>query len=122
MRTSIKFLFPLLLTASGFALADADGPDYYRVQGVAANDVLNIRSKADPHAEKLGEIPPGVDCVRNLGCKGGLSMEEFMNLSSKEEAAAKKVHPRWCQVEFKGITGWVSGRFLAEGSCDKSDN
>ena len=54
MRTSIKFLFPLLLTASGFALAEADGPDYYRVQGVAANDVLNIRSKADPHAENWG--------------------------------------------------------------------
>ena len=119
MKTSIKLILPLLITASGLAVAEADGPDYYRVHGVAASDVLNIRSRADPHAEKLGEIPPGASCVRNLGCKGGLSLDEFTNLSKKEQAAAIKDHPRWCHIEYQGIKGWVSGRFLAEGSCDK---
>ncbi len=109
----------MLIFAAGSALAEADGPDYYRVHGVAADDVLTIRSKADPHAEKLGEIPPGADCVRNLGCKGGLSLDEYTNLSKKEQAAAIKDHPRWCQIEYQGIKGWVSGRFLVEGSCDK---
>ncbi len=122
MKIILKLIFPLLISASGLALAEADGPDYYRVHGVAANDVLNIRSQADPHSEKLGEIPPRADCVKNLGCKGGLSMDEFTNLSKKEQAAALKDHPRWCQIEYQGIKGWVLGHFLAEGSCDKARN
>ena len=107
-----------MITVAGFAHAEADGPDYYRVHDVASDDVLNIRSHADPHAKKVGEIPPGADCVRNLGCKGGLTMEEFTNLSKREQATAKKDHPRWCHVEYQGTRGWVSGHFLAEGSCD----
>ena len=120
MKTTLKLIFSLMITAAGFAHAEADGPDYYRVHGVAGNDVLNIRSHADPHAHKVGEIPPGADCVRNLGCKGGLSMEEFTNLSKREQAAAKRDHPRWCHIEYQGTKGWVAGRFLAEGSCDRS--
>jgi len=119
LKRRVKLISPLLISASGLALAEADGPDYYRVHGVAADDVLTIRSKADPHAEKLGEIPPGADCVRNLGCKGGLSLDEYTNLSKKEQAAAIKDHPRWCHIEYQGIKGWVSGRLLVEGSCDK---
>jgi uncharacterized protein YgiM (DUF1202 family) len=119
MKTILKLILPLLLTASGLALAEADGPDYYRVQGVAGNDALNIRSEADPQADKVGEIPPGADCVRNLGCKGGLSLDEFTNLSKREQAAAKKDHPRWCHIEYRGVKGWVSGHYLAEGGCDK---
>ena len=86
MKRKAKLILPLLISASGLALVEADGPDYYRVHGVAANDALNIRSKADPHAEKLGEIPPGADCVRNIGCQGGLSIYEYTNLSKKEQA------------------------------------
>ena len=119
MKTTLKLILPLLMTASGLALAEADGPDYYRVQGVAGNDVLNIRSEADPHANKVGAIPPGADCVRNLGCKGGLTLDEFKKLSKNEQAAAKKDHPRWCHIDYHGVNGWVSGRYLAEGSCDK---
>ena len=107
------------MTASGLALAEADGPDYYRVRGVAENDVLNMRSEADPGAKKIGEIPPEADCVRNLGCKGGLTMDEYSRLSKSERAALLKKRPRWCQVEYQGVKGWVSGRYLAEGSCDK---
>ncbi len=118
MKTTLKLIMPLLISISGVVYAEADGPDYYRVHDVASNDVLNIRSHADPHARKVGEIPPGADCVRNLGCKGGLTMEEFTNLSKQEQAAAKRDHPRWCHVEYQGVKGWVSGHFLAEGSCD----
>lgn len=122
MKTTLKLIFSLMITVTGFAHAEADGPDFYRVHGVASDDVLNIRSHADPHAGKVGEIPPGADCVRNLGCKGGLSMDEFTNLSKQEQAAANKDHPRWCRVEYQGIKGWVSGHFLAEGSCDQSQS
>jgi len=115
MKTILKQTLALLLIISGFSLADADGSDYFKVNGVASNDVLNMRSKADPDAKKVGEIPPGADCVKNLGCKGGLTMSEFMDLSKDEQAAILRKRPRWCHVEYHGIQGWVSGRYLVEG-------
>ncbi len=119
MKTILKQILLLVIILSGLALADADGPDYFKVNGVASNDVLNIRSKADPNAKKVGEIPPEAVCVKNLGCKGGLTMSEFTDLSKDEQAAILRKRPRWCQVEYQGIKGWVSARYLIEGSCTK---
>ena len=119
MQTILKQTLALLIIASGLALADADGPDYFKVNGVASNDVLNIRSKANPSANKVGEIPEGADCVKNLGCKGGLTMSEFTDLSKREQAAILRKRPRWCKIEYQGVKGGVSARYLAEGSCTK---
>ena len=107
----------LLLLASSTVLAEADGPDWWVVHGVASDDVLNIRAAAGLHADKVGEIPPGADCVRNLGCQGGLTFEEFSTLSEAAKKALKRKRPRWCEVEYRGTRGWVSGHFLREGSC-----
>ena len=119
MKKTVKLTMALLVIISGFALADADGPDYFRISGVASNDTLNIRSEANSHAKKVGEIPANADCVKNFGCKGGLTMNEFTNLSKKEQAAIKRKRPRWCHIEYRGIKGWVSARYLSEGSCTK---
>ncbi len=98
---------------------DADGSDYYKVTGVASNDVLNIRSEANPASKKVGEIPPGADCVKNLRCKGGLTMNEFTDLSKKEQADILRKCPRWYHVEYNKVRGWVSARYFDEGSCTK---
>lgn len=119
MKTLLNLIIPLLIAVSGVVLAEADGPDYYRVHGVAGNDVLNMRSEGHWRARKVGEIPPGAGCVRNLGCEGGLTMDEYMNRSKREQAAILKKRPRWCLVEYRGTRGWVSGRYLAEGSCNR---
>lgn len=119
MKTLLKLIIPLLIAVSGVVLAEADGPDYYRVHGVVGNDVLNMRSEGHWRATKVGEIPPGAGCVRNLGCEGGVTMDEYMNLSKREQAEIVKKRPRWCLVEYQGTRGWVSGRYLAEGSCDR---
>jgi uncharacterized protein YraI len=102
---------------SAAASAAADGPDYYAVHGVAANDVLNIRSEPSPHAPKVGEIPPEGTCIRNLGCRGGLTFKEFTTLSPTEKKQRERANPRWRKVEYQGVTGWVSGHYLAEGDC-----
>ena len=107
-----------LLLTSESASATADGPDFYQVTGVANGDVLNIRSHPNPHAEKLGEIPPDGTCLRNLGCQGGLTFQEFTELSKARQAARLKENPRWCRIEYQGVTGWVAGRYLQEGTCD----
>lgn len=124
MKINTKLIFSLLIftltsiIATGRVLAEADGPDYYRVHGVADNDVLNIHTKADYKSTKIGEIPPGAGCVRNLGCKGGLTLDEFSSLSKQQQKTVLKKRPRWCLIEYQKIKGWVSGRYLAEGSCD----
>ncbi len=112
----LRALAVLLAVACPVAAhAEADGPDFYRIKGVAAGDTLAIRSAPSPRAAKLGDIPPDGTCIRNLGCKGGLSLQEFTELSQAEQARRLKRNTRWCQVEYRGLTGWVAGRYLAEG-------
>ena len=121
MLNAKKILLVLLMGITGLVFAEADGPDYFQVSGVADNDTLNIRSEANAHAKKIGEIPSQSNCVKNLGCKGGLSMVEFMSLSKEKQTTAKKDYPSWCQIDYKGTTGWVSQRYLIEGDCNVSE-
>jgi hypothetical protein len=102
---------------TGAAFAEADGPDFYRVTNVAADDVLNLRARPNPRARKVGEIPPDGACIRNLGCRGGLTYREFTELSPAERKQRERENPRWCKVEYEGVTGWVAGRYLAEDDC-----
>lgn len=95
--------------------ADADGPDYFQVRDLAAGQVLPIRAAPEADAALLGTIPHDGDGVRNLLCEGRLSFVDWEAASEAERsAAAERV---WCQVEFRGITGWAQGRYLAEGSA-----
>ena len=98
------------------ALAEADGPDFYDVKGVASGDVLNMRAKADARSAKIGAIPSDGTCLRNLGCMGGLTFEEFSTLSEAEKQKIERQRPRWCRVEYQGFTGWVAGRYLQESA------
>lgn len=107
----------VLLFYSHTLLAEADGPDYWQVRDVDKNDVLNIRSNADFKAPKIGEIPHDARCIKNIGCKGGLTYHEFTTLSDSEKQQILKQRPRWCRVSYQGTTGWVAGRYLREGSC-----
>jgi uncharacterized protein YraI len=102
-----------LLAVPPAARAEADGPDYFRVTGVAADDVLNIRAAPSPRARILGAIPPDGNGIRNRGCRGGLSFAEWERASPAAREAADR--RRWCRVTWRGMTGWVAGRFLAEG-------
>ena len=97
---------------------EADGPDYWAVRGVAGDDVLNIRKEADWRSQKVGEIPPDGQCIKNLRCVGGLTLDEFITLSEAEKAKIQMERPRWCRITYNGITGWVAGRYLQEGACD----
>lgn len=107
----------LLLLYSDLSLAEADGPDYWRVRDVAKDDVLNIRSNASFTAPKTGEIPSDADCIKNMGCKGGLTYQEFSTLSGPEKKQVLRQRPRWCRISYRGTTGWVAGRYLQEGAC-----
>lgn len=109
---------PVLLLQPAPAMAEADGPDHFRVTDVAGNDTLNIRSEPNARARKLGEIPPDGNGLRNLGCRGGLSFAEWQKATPAQRRAS--VRSRWCRIEYRGVTGWVAGRYLAEGNAPRA--
>ena len=106
----------LLLVAVTFwvplTLAEADGPDFYAVTGVAADDVLNLRSGPSPDDDKIGEIPHDGRGLQNLGCEGGPTFAEWEKMTPGQRAESGK--KRWCKVRFGDIEGWVAGRYLRE--------
>ena len=110
----IALLMAVLCSGAG---AEADGPDFWRVTGVADGDSLNIRAQSNVRSAIVGAIPPNGSCIANRGCQGGLSFQEFTTLSQSEQAKRLKKNPRWRRIEYQGLTGWVAGRFLAEGGC-----
>ena len=80
---------------SGGNSESSDGSDLMRVTGVAANDVLNVRSGPGANYGIVGALGNG-DSVRNLGCE-------------------TQGNSRWCQIEMMTDMrerGWVNGRFL----------
>jgi len=99
--------------------ATADGPDFYAVTGVAADDVLNMRSEPSADAVKVGAIPHDARGLKNLGCQGLPSYGEWQSMSESERAESRRRY--WCRVSFQGLEGWVAGRFLMEGSPPPAD-
>ena len=68
----------------------AAGPITYRVVGVPASDVLNVRRIADGDSEVVATIPPNGNRIRLTGyCRR-----------------------EWCPVAFGRTTGWVNRQFL----------
>ena len=103
----------VLLSLPSTARAEADGPDWWAVTGVSADDVLNMRAEASVSSRKIGEIPANGQGLRNLGCTGVMSYAEWEKATEAERERAK--HDKWCKIEYRGTTGWVAGRFLMEG-------
>ena len=97
------------------ALAEADGPDFYAVTGVAADDVLNIRAAPSARSEKLGEIPHDARGLENLGCQGLPSFAEWQAMTGQQRQESRKDY--WCRVKYEELEGWVAGRYLREDSA-----
>lgn len=96
-----------------FAAAEADGPDYWAVQGVSVNDVLNLRKGPSVQFSVVGRIPAGYSHLENLGCSPVFTANEWRSFEEKERDVA--VSLRWCRVRFQDRIGWVKGTYLQEG-------
>jgi hypothetical protein len=107
----------LMLAGFIFAGSAVAEPDFYKVRpdSVRAGATLILREHPKVrHSKRLGGVPYNADCLRNLGCQGGLSADEAAKLSPANQARRSRQSPRWCQIEYNGMTGWIQGRFLAE--------
>ncbi|MDJ0607401.1 MAG: META domain-containing protein [Kiloniellales bacterium] len=105
-------LVPTVLPATS-ALAEASGPDFYRVVDVDATETLSLRTGASTGSTVIAELPHDAGGLANMGCRGGLTLQEWTEASESEREASR--HRRWCLVGFERVVGWVPGRFLAEG-------
>jgi len=111
------FVIVCLIVSSIFAIAD--GPDFYAIKGIAVGHHLNLREKPTTKSEPVAYIPHDAECLKNLGCKGGVSLRDFEKLTKKEIEIKLKNSKRWCKIEYKSKIGWVYGKFLEEKSCSK---
>jgi len=90
----IRLVLLAVLLSTG-ALAAPAPSERYAVQGVAADDVLNLRAAPSAEARKVGELPArarGVEAIRCVEPESG---------------------GRWCRVRHDGEEGWANARFLA---------
>jgi hypothetical protein len=93
--------------------ASADGgPDYWAVTGIAVGHVLDIFAEPSLEAPKLGAIPADGRKLDNLGCINEPSYQEWLAMS--EEERRKAAERRWCRIRYRGVAGWVRGKFLRE--------
>jgi invasion protein IalB len=94
-----------------------DGPDFWRVHGVAAGDRLVVHKEAHAQSAVIGELAPGTSGIRNLGCRGLPSFSEWQRMTPPERE--RRARARWCRIEWNGSKGWVAGRFLVEAPAPK---
>lgn len=101
------------LVAAPLAHAEADGPDHWRVR----SGIATLRAQPQAGAPALESLPAAARCLRNVGCEGGLTFQEFQTLSPRDRQRVERERPRWCRVEARGVVGWVEGAKLAEDGC-----
>ena len=112
VRTSMAVAMLALSALS--AQAEADGPDAWRVIGVRPDDTLHLHAEASARSRTILQIPHDAKGLLNRGCKAGPTFAQWQSMSVAQRERAARA--RWCRVAYKGKTGWVAGRFLAEGA------
>ena len=81
---------PKAVTSSRVALLSTPAGPSFWVNGVARDDVLNMREEPSSESDVVGEIPPDGRGVRIIG----------------------DCHDMWCLVSFGGVKGWVNRSYL----------
>lgn len=94
------------------AFAEADGPDFWQVSGVAADDRLMVHREASARSPIIGKLAHDATGLRNLGCSGVPTFSEWQAMTAGQRE--RSARGRWCRIEGQGLKGWVAGRFLRE--------
>ncbi len=105
--------FTLLGSWPYLAWSEADGPDYWALQGVSHDDHLNLRKGPSVKFSVVAQIPSGFAHLENLGCSPAFRITDWERFSKYERDVA--VSLRWCRVRFHDHMGWVKGSYLQEG-------
>ncbi|RMA44147.1 SH3 domain-containing protein [Rhodophyticola porphyridii] len=102
-------------TLASPVVAEADGPDGWRVSGVSANDVLNARAGPGIGYQVLETLPHEARALVQVVCVPTITREQFFALSEAQQSAWGAGQSRWCLVGWNGRQiGWVNARYLTE--------
>jgi len=102
----------LLLLVSCHSYADADGPDFWRVENIPLGSFLNLRNGPSTKFAVIGKIPYNATGLANLGCFPEFSVREWNKFSKQETKLALEL--RWCRVSFGNLEGWSYAKYLME--------
>ena len=92
-------------------------PDFWAVSGVRYDDVLHLRDVPNADSKSLARIPFNARGLKHLGCRRNeMPFEDWVKLNKE---ARKSALMQWFRVEFKGLQGWVAGRFLKPDDTQK---
>jgi hypothetical protein len=115
LRESKVLPFTLMLCAvlaSGPSLGQEGEPRYWDIGGVEEGDALVVHSSGSVQSSVVALLPADAICLKNLGCRGGLTQKEIQTLNDAQQQAVLRKRPRWCQVAFGNRRGWVAQKFL----------
>ncbi|WP_026988577.1 hypothetical protein [Fodinicurvata fenggangensis] len=106
----------VFLVSGKEALAEASGPDAWRVVDVAPGDTLNARMGPGTDYDVIGEFAHDARGLQQVTCVPLVPPGLFFEMSEAERAA---LPPRWCLMENEDYStrGWVAQRYLAEDSA-----
>jgi hypothetical protein len=97
VRDSGPQLGPADVATSDVSSRLGDGRTSYCVDGVAANDVLNVRAAPDPSARVVNEVAPGGCDMVDQGRTATVGGDRWV----------------WIYVGDAGGAGWVNSRYLS---------
>jgi hypothetical protein len=110
---SLIFVLAVLATAvPALAQTAVPEPQLWAVTGVRSDDALNLRVAPDADSRRIARIPFNAKGLRNHGCPNHVTFEQWKRMTRAQKDWAARA--RWCEVEYKGLKGWVAGRFLKE--------
>ncbi len=101
------------LCGTGPVLGEADGPDAWRVVGVAPDDSLNARMGPGTDYMVIGTFDHDARGLIQITCVPLLSAGIYHGLSEEER---RSLPPRWCLMRSPdfSVEGWVSQRYIEE--------
>ena len=103
-----------LTTLTPTVFAEAEGPDYFQNH----DQVTNLHQGPDATSTIVHSVPANQNALRNKGCLGAPSYEQWSNMEERErENVADDI---WCKTSYNGQTGWVQKKYLSEGTAPSS--
>lgn len=97
---------------------DGHGPDAWRVTGVAANDVLNMRMGPGTEYPVIDSLAPNARGLEQITCVPLLTPSIYHRLNETQRAALPQ---RWCLMRTPDFAkaGWVAQRFIMEDGLEE---
>src|SRR5690606_8058678 len=111
LRTPLAALALALAAMPAYAEIDGHGPDAWRVTGVPANDVLNVRMGPGTNYPVIESFAFNERGMQQITCVPFYTAAHFTAMT---EAQIKALPPRWCLMRNKTMSkaGWVAQRFI----------